>query len=146
MPARAPFLLERFQNSENNITGPNEAPKPAQAKETILNTELLGFHAMITPIMEMRTTVSLATLIEAFPDNLIPRQSQIMFWDTLEEAAKSCESEVDMVQARIPAKINPAIIMAAIPCSLKRMATFMISVSDWDEPSRTSMAPAFDME
>ena len=43
------------------------------------------------------------------------RQSCSKFWDTLEEAARSCESEVDIVHARIPAKIKPAITMARGP-------------------------------
>lgn len=61
IPASAPFRLERFQKSANSITG----PKPIHAKETMLNTELSGSLAMITPITEMATTVSRATCMGA---------------------------------------------------------------------------------
>ena len=66
IPASAPHLLERFQNSAHSTTGPNAAPNPAQAKDTISNTELFGFDARITPTMEMITTVILAIFTEAF--------------------------------------------------------------------------------
>ena len=45
MPARAPWRLLRFQNRAKSITGPKAAPKPAQAKDTMVNTELSGFQA-----------------------------------------------------------------------------------------------------
>ena len=34
MPAIAPSLVERFQNSAASMTGPNVAPRPAHAKDT----------------------------------------------------------------------------------------------------------------
>ena len=42
IPAKAPCQLERFQNNAKRTTGPNTAPKPAHAKDTILKTELFG--------------------------------------------------------------------------------------------------------
>ena len=39
-PAIAPYLLLLLQKRESSITGPNAAPKPAQANDTILNTLL----------------------------------------------------------------------------------------------------------
>ena len=39
IPARTPHLVVRFQKSENSIAGPNAAPKPAHAKDTILKKE-----------------------------------------------------------------------------------------------------------
>ena len=61
MPARAPWRFVRLQNRENSISGPNAAPKPAHAKETIRNTELSGFQARNTPITAMIRRLPRAT-------------------------------------------------------------------------------------
>ena len=45
IPAIAPARLQRFQNKEQSTTAPNAPPKPAHAKETILNTLESGFLA-----------------------------------------------------------------------------------------------------
>jgi len=71
IPANAPFRLERFQNRAKTITGPKEAPKPAQAKETMLKIELSGSFAITTPTTAMATTVKRAASIEAFLERLI---------------------------------------------------------------------------
>ena len=57
IPASAPHLLVRFQNRENRTTGPNAAPNPAQAKETMANTELSGFLAMNAATTEITRSV-----------------------------------------------------------------------------------------
>lgn len=57
MPEMAPYLLVRFQNREKRTRGPKEAPKPAQAKETMLNTVLLGSQARKMATMAMPMTV-----------------------------------------------------------------------------------------
>ena len=59
IPLIAPYLFERFQNNAKSITGPNVAPKPAQANDTIWNTELLGLLASWTGV---RLTESLCAL------------------------------------------------------------------------------------
>ena len=105
----------RFQNKENSITAPKVAPNPAHAKETIRNTELSGFLARKTPITAITITVSLAMSMEDFFDSFSPMQSQKRFCETHEDAAKSWESDVDMVLARIPARIRPAIITVKTP-------------------------------
>ena len=48
MPAIAPILVILFQNKEKSITGPNVAPKPAQAKETTVKMTLFSSKAIIT--------------------------------------------------------------------------------------------------
>ena len=45
------------------------------------------------------------------------------------DAAKSCESAVDIVAAKIPAKIIPATTAGKIPCVLIAPAIFTITVS-----------------
>lgn len=60
IPASAPSLLERFQNNENNTIGPKVAPNPAQAKETISKTELLGSLAIKTAMTAKTITDTLA--------------------------------------------------------------------------------------
>ena len=49
---------------------------------------------------------------------LMPKTPLMRFSDILDDAARSCESAVDIVQARIPAKMSPATSAIAIPCSL----------------------------
>ena len=47
IPDIIPYLLAFFQNKAHKTTGPNVAPKPAHANDTISNTELSGFDANI---------------------------------------------------------------------------------------------------
>ena len=70
MPARAPVLVVLLQNKENSITGPKDAPKPAQAKDTMVKIELLGSLAIKAAITAIITTVSLAASIVPFSDIL----------------------------------------------------------------------------
>ena len=56
--------------------------------------------------------------------------SLIIFSETLDEATRSCESAVDIVEARIPAIMIPAINAASTPFLLSRVAIEMMIVSD----------------
>ena len=109
IPAIAPYLLDLLQKRERSMHGPKVAPNPAQAKDTTLKTELSGFQARIKAISAMAITVPLATIIVFFWSRSMPKKSVSRSWDTLEDAARSWESAVDMVAARIPARITPAI-------------------------------------
>lgn len=120
--------------------GPKPAPKPAQAKDTMPKMELLGSWAMITPRMAMSTTVSRAASMLLFWLSFRPSFSCSRFWDTLEEAASSWESAVDMVLARIPARIRPAMRAGRIPALLRRVAIWMTMVS-LAEPDRDAIVP-----
>ena len=42
MPAIAPSLVVLFQNNENMVIGPNVAPNPAQANDTIVKITLFS--------------------------------------------------------------------------------------------------------
>ena len=75
LPAMAPCFVVRFQNREKSISGPKEAPKPAQAKETMRNTELSGFQARRIPIMAMPMTVPRAASMEWRVLSLMPKKS-----------------------------------------------------------------------
>ena len=66
----------------------------------------------------------------------MPAKSFIRFCDTLDEAASSCESDVDIVAASIPAIIRPATRAAITPCVDIRLDIWIMIVSDADEPSR----------
>ena len=116
IPARAPCQLERLQKRARRTTGPNTAPKPAQAKDTMLNTELFGSRAINMATTAMRSNVTLsATMLSFFVSlslRILPRRSE----DTAEDAARSWESAVDIVEARIPARMIPARIAASTPC------------------------------
>lgn len=130
IPAVIPYLLAFFQNNAHNTTGPNVAPNPAHANDTISNTELSGFDARIIEITDIITTVILATFIDVFLDILIWNTSVSIFCEILEAAASNCESAVDIVAARIPANITPAIMAVATPCVDNKCAIFTIIVSE----------------
>ena len=98
IPLIAPYLFERFQNNAKSITGPNVAPKPAQANDTIWNTELLGLLARNIAIIEMIITEPLATTIFTPAERFKFNTPSSKFSETLEDAARSCESEVDIVE------------------------------------------------
>ena len=142
MPASAPFLLERFQNNAARTTGPNTAPNPAHAKDTIPNTELSGFPAKNTAITAIKRTVARATWIVLFSVRLTPNIPFNRFSETAEEAARSWESAVDIVQAKIPASVMPAPMIARNPCWHKSVATWMMIVSE-EEPFNSTMTPFF---
>ena len=97
IPARTPHLVVRFQNSAVSIAGAKVAPKPAQAKDTMPNTLLLGSRAMNTAMTLMTTSVPRATVRLPLLLSFTPKKSCTRFWDTLEEAARSWLSAVDMV-------------------------------------------------
>jgi len=122
IPLIAPYLFERFQNNAKSITGPNVAPKPAQANDTIWNTELLGLLARNIAIIEMIITEPLATTIFTPAERFKLNTPSSKFSETLEDAARSCESEVDIVEASIPARITPAIMAKIMPCVLNTWA------------------------
>ena len=145
MPAKAPFRLVRFQKRENSMIGPKDAPKPAHAKDTIAKTELSGSLAINTPITAMQITVIRATNIEAFSESSICNTSCNKLCETLEDAAKSWESDVDIVHAKIPARMIPAKIIAITPWLLSSMAILMIKVSDWEESVKAGICPALEI-
>ena len=143
MPETAPAKVVRFQYRAQITRGPKPAPKPAQAKETMPKMELLGSFAMKMPRMAMAMTVSRAASILCFWLSLKRNASCSRFWDTLEDAASSWESAVDMVLARMPARMRPAISAGKMPPLAKSSAMRMMTVSVL-EPSRGAMAPMPD--
>ena len=145
IPARAPHLLQRFQNRERIITGPKVAPKPAQAKETTRKMELVGSLAKITPRMATPTTVRRAMSIAFLSLSLMPSTSLMILWVTPEAAASSCASAVDMVAARIPAMMMPAMMAGRTPTWARawEALTIMFSAADW--LSGMAMTPALAM-
>ena len=64
--------------------------------------------------------------------------------ETAEDAASSCESEVDMVEAKMPARITPASRANITPCWESRAEIFTIMVSEFD-PVSISSAPTLLM-
>ena len=74
----------------------------------------------------------------------LPRTPRIRFSETEDEAASSWESAVDMVDARIPARIRPASTAQTMPFWLSRLAMRTMMVSE-SEPARLSSAPALVM-
>ena len=59
IPAIAPGRLIRFQKSEKSIRGPNVAPKPAHANDTILNIALFSSSAITIAISAITKSVIL---------------------------------------------------------------------------------------
>ena len=144
MPARAPGLLVRFQNREKRTTGPKEAPKPAQAKETMRNTELSGFQARKAAITAMMATVIRAAVRDCLAVILMPRKSCIRSWDIPAAAVSSWESAVDMVEAMMPASTTPATMAKRGPNWLSRLDSWMMTVSDSALVDRKGMLPALE--
>ena len=64
--------------------------------------------------------------------------------DTLDAAAKSCESAVDIVAARMPERMMPAMTASSTPWRLIRSASLMIMVSDSALVVRKGTLPAAD--
>ena len=71
IPQTAPCSVVRFQKRLQSITGPNAAPKPAQANETILKMELSGFHARTIAIAATARIVSRAKSMDVLGDTLM---------------------------------------------------------------------------
>ena len=95
IPARAPCQLERLQNNARRTTGPNTAPKPAQAKDTMVKTELFGSRAMNIATTAIRRSVILSATMLSFLVSLsfrmLPRRSEETAEDvryTMEEIKK----------------------------------------------------------
>ena len=144
MPAMAPCRLDRRQNRAISMEGPKVAPKPAHAKETTRNTELSGFQASTRAIRAISTTVPRAASMVLRWSSWMPKKSVSKSWDTLEEAASSWESAVDMVAARMPARMMPATMASTGPFLLIRLASWTIMVSDSALVSRKGILPATD--
>ena len=71
IPAIAPGNVVRFQKREHIITGPNAAPNPAPANDTIPNTELFGSLAMTIQRIATTTTVRRAAIMLALLERFI---------------------------------------------------------------------------
>ena len=145
IPASTPHLVVRFQNSAVSMAGAKVAPKPAQAKDTMVNTELLGSRARNTAITEMAMTVTRATHMVVLEDSFTPKTSLTRSSDTLEDAVSSWLSAVDMVEARIPAMIRPAISAVSTPWVLSRSAILTMTASAALLEPKVSISPTRDM-
>lgn len=106
------------------------------------NTELLGHVPWKIAMMEITTTVTRAIVMAVFSEIFTLKKPRSRFWDTLEDAARSWESAVDIVAAKIPARMMPATNAANMPCWLKRSAIRTMMVSDM-EPSRKRNGACF---
>ena len=80
-----------------------------------MNTLLLGSAARKMAINAITTTVRRAASIFCLEVSLTPNTSCNTFSENAEAAAKSWESAVDMVAARIPARIQPATMAGSRP-------------------------------
>jgi len=143
MPAMAPYTLERLQKRANSITGPKAAPKPAHANEIMTKIELSGSLAMNAAMAAITITADLAIIMPVFSESLMSKHSFMRFSVTLEEATRSCESEVDMVAARMPERTTPAIKELITPVWLRSCAIRMMIVSD-ALPSSAAISPLRD--
>lgn len=124
------------------MTGPKAAPKPAHAKDTTRNTELSGSRARKAAIREMPSMTVRATSMPRLPLKSHRRKSLPRSCEIEEEAARSWLSAVDMVAARIPARITPASRAGSTPNWLIRLAIRTMMVS---ESASCSSAPALVM-
>ena len=145
MPASAPWKFTRLQNRLNSISGPKAAPKPAHANETMRNTELLESQAMTTPTTAITRRLRRAISRRCLSLSFSPKKSPRISCDTEEEAARSCESAVDMVEAMMPERIRPATSAGRNPKVLRKCAISTMTVSEALEVVSSPITPAFVM-
>jgi len=82
--------------------------------------------------------------MEDFWLSLMPKNSSNRFWYTLDAAVSSWESAVDMVAARIPARITPAVKARNTPFFAIRSDSWMTMVSASALVVRKGILPAAD--
>ncbi len=140
IPASAPCKVVRFQNKAQIMTPANAAPIPAHAKDTIPNTLELGSLARNSPITAIPRMVPRAIRRLCFSLNFFPKKSCTIFSDTPEAATSIWLSAVDMVAARIPARITPPRTAASTPFLLSSLVRAMMTRS---LSSNGAMPPAF---
>lgn len=108
-PEITPCFVVLFQKSERRSGGPNDAPRPPQAKSTSQKTySLARAPKMSAAATRIKTTMRLRKTslfwLRDFP-------LAIIFWymsrTTPEDATRSWESAVDMMAARIDAVMMP---------------------------------------
>lgn len=66
IPAIAPYLVRRFQYSDNKTKGPNAAPNPAQALPTKFKIVSFGFYAMYIATIDTSKTDKRPTRTNSF--------------------------------------------------------------------------------
>ena len=88
MPAIAPALVVLFQNKEKSMIGPKVAPKPAHAKETILNITLSLSRAITAAIIVITTRVILETHKTCLSEAVFLKIPWKIFFDTDEAAIR----------------------------------------------------------
>ena len=86
IPATAPAWVVRFQNREKSMMGPNTAPKPAQAKETMVKMTLFSSMAMITPTTAISSRMIRLMVITCLSEASFLRMPLKMFRETAEAA------------------------------------------------------------
>ena len=88
IPAMAPAMLVLFQKREKSISGPKVAPKPAQAKDTMVNITLFSSRAIRAAMTAISARVILETHITCLSVAsflIIPWK---IFFDTEEDAIR----------------------------------------------------------
>ena len=89
-------------------------------------------------------TVPRAACMDALRESLTLKNSCMRSWETAEAAARSWESAVDMVAARMPARMMPATIAKSTPFRLIRSAILMMTVSASELVVRNGIAPTLE--
>jgi hypothetical protein len=140
---RAPILLMPVQMTRKNVREGYTVSRLDD--DTMLNATLVEFLRAefgisvsgLDPLPEDDSGVDVAKVFATFREAVKGMEG----WDIEEDAARSCESEVDIVQARMPAKIRPATIAAAKPCFESSFAISMMIVSEVFVPSAAQSVP-----
>ena len=119
-----PFL-RNFMNFSKSLYGDESylTHTLPVTKNQIINSKFL------TAIIEITITEILASQTDFFSESLTPKVSCTRFCEILEAAAKSCESTVDIVDAKIPARMIPAVNAGITPNLLKNFEISTIIVS-----------------
>ena len=101
-----------------------------------------GDNAFIVCLDKIKAN-DIADYITVLENNRYDKVSCTRFCEMLEAAAKSCESAVDIVDAKIPARIIPAVNAGITPNLLKNFEISTMIVSAAEALSYVGTIPSF---
>ena len=114
IPATAAVWVVRFQNREKSITGPKVAPKPAQAKLTMLKITLSSSRAMTIPTRATASSVTRLTRITCLSVAVfIGLVGRTLFPDAL-LTASSAENVFILLATNLLPPVLAGLVMAGI--------------------------------
>ena len=128
MPAMAPDLVVRFQYRLKSVSGPNEAPRPAQAYETTLKMIESSLQATAMPKSRTQASVMRLTMSTWLSVASFLKTPRKMFSATDEPVISRYDEALDIEAARMPETTRPQRKPGSMTCDRKMK---MLSAPDW---------------